>query len=145
MNKARILEEFKLFSVGTDGIGNWLSSDTDDRVFQRLEGIAAAPLSKVQLNQLLAFGHEAPVSDEFFRYYWLSVPNLHPYQVNRLPEFDRGWLNSTAIVSLAHLRWGLYRLFTDGLLYYGNVRTAYRKLRALCTEELNVFFWETQV
>jgi hypothetical protein len=140
MDKTRILDEFKLFSVGTDGIGNWLSLDTDDRVFDRLERIAAEPLSKVQLNQLLAFGHEAPVSDDFFRYYWLSAPILHPYGVNRLPEFDRGWLNSTAIVSLAHLRWGLYRLFTDGLLYFGNVRTAYRKLRALSTEELDDFF-----
>jgi hypothetical protein len=60
MDKARILQEFKLFSVGTDGIGNWLSSDNDDRVFDRLERIAGEPLSKVQLNQLLAFGHEAP-------------------------------------------------------------------------------------
>jgi hypothetical protein len=51
----------------------------------RLDGIGTDPLAKVQLNQLLAFGHEAPVSDDFFRYYWLSAPKLHPYDVKLVP------------------------------------------------------------
>ncbi len=140
MSKEQILDQFKLFSLKTDGIGGWLGTETDDRVFRRLEIVDHEPLTKVQLNQLFAFGHEAPVSDDFFRYYWLSVPPLHPYEVQRLPEFEKAWLESNAIVSLAHLRWGLYRLFTDGLLYFGNVRTAYRKLRALTTSELSDFF-----
>ena len=38
------------------------------------------------------------------------------------------------------LRWGLHRLYTDGLLYFGNVRTVYRKLRALTRNELVRFF-----
>lgn len=140
MNKENILEQFRLFSLNTDGIGGWLGPDTDNRVFDRLGEVDREPLAKVQLNQLLAFGHEAPVSDDFFRYYWLSTPPQHPYQVQSLPEFDKRWLDSTAIVSLAHLRWGLYRLFTDGLLYFGNVRTAYRKLRTLTVPELSDFF-----
>ena len=144
MSKQHILDQFKLFSLGTDGIGGWLGPDTDDRVFDRLEKIDREvdrePLAKVQLNQLLAFGHEAPVSDDFFRYYWLLAPSSHPYDTKALPEFDKTWLESTAIVSLAHLRWGLYRIFTDGLLYFGNVRTAYRKLRTLTAPELNGFF-----
>jgi hypothetical protein len=69
MTKEAILAEFADFSLGTDGIGGWLTSQTDDRVFRRLDEIQAHPLTKVQLNQLLAFGHEAPVSDDFFRYY----------------------------------------------------------------------------
>ena len=44
------------------------------------------------------------------------------------------------IKSLPHLKWGLYRLFTDALLYFGNVRTAFRNLRKLTREELNTFF-----
>jgi hypothetical protein len=140
MNKEHILQEFKLFSLGTDGIGGWLGEGTDNRVFQRLERVDREPLAKVQLNQLLAFGHEAPVSDDFFRYYWLTVPAQHPYDPRNLPEFDETWLQSKAIVSLGHLRWGLYRLFTDGLLYFGNVRTAYRKLRTLIAPELRTFF-----
>ncbi len=140
MSKEQILDEFRLFTLGTDGIGGWLGPGTDGRVFDRLDGVDKDPLAKVQLNQLLAFGHEAPVSDDFFRYYWLSAPNLHPYDVKLVPDFDERWVSSTAIKSLPHLRWGLTRLFTDGLLYFGNVRTAYRKLRVLSTTELGGFF-----
>jgi len=140
MDKQQILDEFKLFALGTDGIGGWLGPETDARVLERLASIAKEPLAKVQLNQLLAFGHEAPVSDDFFHYYWLSDSSRHSYDVKRLTDFDRRWLDSNAIVSLAHLRWGLHRLYTDGLLYFGNVRTAYRKLRAFTESELNGFF-----
>ena len=78
MPKETILQEFKLFSLGGDGIGGWLSQNTDDEVFRRLDRINQEPLSKVQLNQLFVFGHEAPVSDGFFRYYWLEAPTEHP-------------------------------------------------------------------
>jgi len=140
VRRAHILDQFGLFFLGTDGIGNWLGPDTDDRVFDRLGRIEDEPLSKVQLNQLLAFGHEAPVSDDFFHYYWLSEALRHPYDVKTVPDFDGRWLEAHAILSLTHLRWGLSRLYTDGLLYFGNVRTAYRKFRALTTQELDSFF-----
>lgn len=140
MSKEQILEQFKVFSLGTDGIGGWLGADTDNRVFDRLGRVDREPLAKVQLNQLFAFGHEAPISDDFFRYYWLSQPPRHPYDVATLPDFDPRWLEANIILSLAHLRWGLCRLYTDGLLYFGNVRTAYRKLRALTKAELDSFF-----
>jgi len=140
MPKETILQEFKLFSLGGDGIGGWLSQNTDDEVFRRLDRINQEPLSKVQLNQLFVFGHEAPVSDGFFRYYWLEAPTEHPYPVAKLSGFHEPWLNSIAIISLEHLKWGLYRLFTDGLLYFGSVRTAYRKLRGLTRNELVEFF-----
>ena len=140
MDRDTVLEQFRLFALGTDGIGGWLGPDTDIRVLNRLATIDFEPLAKVQLNQLFAFGHEAPVSDDFFSYYWLSNPPNHPYDVTRLADFDARWLASTAIVSIIHLRWGLRRLYTDGLLYFGNVRTAYRKLRALTRSELEGFF-----
>jgi len=140
MNRETIISDFRLFSLGTDGIGGWLGPDTDSRVFDRLALVDSDPLTKVQLNQLLAFGHEAPVSDDFFRYYWLADPARHPYDVKTLPEFDPKWLESNAITSLGHLRWGLHRLYVDGLLYFGNIRTAYRKLRALTNEELDAFY-----
>jgi hypothetical protein len=140
MGKERILDQFNLFVMGLDGIGGWLGPNTDQRVFDRLDRVDREPLAKVQLNQLLAFGHEAPVSDDFFRYYWLSAPDFHPYDVKGVAGFDHAWLDLNAIVSLVHLHWGLYRLFTDALLYFGNVRTAYRKLRALTATELEAFF-----
>lgn len=140
MAKKRILSECRLFSLGTDGIGGWLSKDTDDKVFERLNNIGTEHLTKVQLNQLLAFGHEAPVSDGFYTYYWLKVPDNHPYDVSELPDFKQDWIRSRSIQSLEHLKWGLYRLFVDGLLYFGNVRTAYRKLRTMTKADLKSFF-----
>jgi hypothetical protein len=140
VTREKILDEFKLFITGTDGIGGWLGPTTDQRVFDRLARVDEQPLSKVQLNQLLAFGHEAPISDDFFRYYWLSAPAHHPYDVESVSDFESKWPDSKEILSRVHLRWGLRRLFTDGLLYFGNVRTAYRKLRALTATELEDFF-----
>src|SRR6266571_2398041 len=140
MDKQRILDELKLFSLRTAGIGTWLTENTDDEVFARLGRIGEDPLTKVQFNQLLAFGHEAPVSDDFFRYYWLAAASDHPYDVKVIPNFQEAWLQSSAITSLAHLKWGLHRLFTDGLLWFGNVRTAYRKLRSMTRDELPAFF-----
>jgi hypothetical protein len=111
-----------------------------------LTKIDEEPLSRAQLNQLLVFGHEATVSDGFFQYYWLMDPRdqKHPYLVEKLSGFDKTFFNplSETINSLAHLKWGLYRLYTDALLYFGNVRTAYRKLRGLTQSELEEFFKE---
>lgn len=142
MSKDTILKHFRLFSLGTEGIGGWLTEKTDKRVFQRLDQIEQQPLTKVQLNQLLAFGHEAPVSDDVFSYYWLEQPPEHPYEVSSLPDFSSAWADQSAIISLAHLRCGLYRLFIDALLYFGNVRTGYRMLRSLNVEELRGFFFK---
>ena len=141
VSKAQILKEFYLFSVPTGGIGNWLTEATHDDVFARLGRVDQEPLAAVQLNQLLVLGHEAPVSDDFFRYYWLHVPDQHPYDVRTIPGFSDSFPDSSgAIVSLAHLKWGLYRLYVDGLLYVGNVRTAFRRLRDLPFSEIEGFF-----
>ena len=145
MDKQQILEEVKLFSMQSGGIGGWLTESTDDEVFVRLAKLEEAPLARVQLNQLLAFGHEAPVSDDFFRYYWLTAPTNHPYDVKAVPSFQEGWQGALAITSLAHLKWGLYRIYTDGLLWFGNVRTAYRKLRSMTDEELTAFFTKRRI
>ena len=95
----------------------------------------------MQLNQLLVMGHEAPVGDAFFRYYWLEASARHPYNVREVPGFSEDWLRPDGMIaSLAHLWWGFYRLYTDGLLYFGNVRTAFRKLRDLSADEICSFF-----
>jgi hypothetical protein len=139
-SKSEILNEFSLFSVPTGGIGEWLTEATHQDVFERLGRIDVEPLSAVQLNQLLVLGHEAPAGDGFFHYYWLRVPERHPYNVSEIAGFSEGWLKSEAILSLEHLRWGVYRLYIDALLYFGNVRTAFRSLRDLGYSELEAFF-----
>src|SRR5258708_39415264 len=113
VTKDEILSDFRLFSLGTGGIGSWITSDSCDDIFQRLAEIERQPLSAVQLTQLLVLGHEAPVSDAFFRYYWLYASDKHPYNVRDLPDFSERWTASQEIVSLAHLKWGLYRLYVD--------------------------------
>jgi hypothetical protein len=59
--KTDILTEFALFSLGTGGIGSWLTSEWRQDIFDRLAEIEDQPLSAVQLNQLLVLGHEALV------------------------------------------------------------------------------------
>lgn len=140
-SKAEILEDFRLFSVPTGGIGSWLTEQTHADVFERLGKLDEEPLPAVQLNQLLVLGHEAPVGDEFFHYYWLQAPEQHPYGVREVPGFSEEWLRSEGMIaSLAHLKWGLYRLYIDALLYFGNVRTAFRRLRDLSIPEIEDSF-----
>lgn len=141
LTQEAILEQFHLFSLGGEGIGGWLTEETDHRVFDRLDDIQNQQLTWPQLNQLLGFGHQAPVSVDFFSYYWLECPAQHPYAVEQLSGFDPRWVEDmSGITSLSHLEWGLYRLFVDGLLYFGNVRTAFRRLRTLTRHELDLFF-----
>ena len=141
MTKEAVLEKLHLFSLGGEGIGGWLTEHSDGRIFDRLSSIQDHPLTMSQLNQLLGFGHQAPVSEGFFHYYWLSCPPKHPYPVQHLPDFESQWTRVTEeITSLEHLRWGLYRLFVDALLYFGNVRTAFRELRTLRIDQLEAFF-----
>jgi hypothetical protein len=45
-----------------------------------------------------------------------------------------------SVQSHDHLRWGLYRLYVDGLLYFGNVAAAFRSLRSKTIEELTYFY-----
>ena len=140
--KEDILREFELFSVPTGGIGDWLTEQTHDDVFDRLGTVDEEPLPLVQLNQLLVFGNEAPVGKGFFHYYWLQAPKCHPYDVCDLPGFCEAFIQngSNVIGSLQHLKWGLYRLYVDALLYFGNVRTAFRSLRDLPSSEIQDFF-----
>ncbi|HEY9134518.1 MAG TPA: hypothetical protein VIM85_01860, partial [Pseudomonadales bacterium] len=136
MNKEKLLEEFALFSLNSGGIGSWLTEDADDEIFERLAVLETNPLKKVQLNQLLVMGHEAPVSDGFFKYYWCSKPTSHTYDVTKVAGFPAIDISPDSINSLDEFKWGLTRLFIDSLLYWGNVRTGYRELRNLSFDEL---------
>ena len=141
-DKDLVKEKLRLFSLSNGGIGNWLSDDTDNFVFERLGAIESSPIPRTQLNQLLALAHEAPLTDGFFRYFWLTCPEEHPYDVKMVPHYEERWTECSALVSLDHLSWGLHRLFTDGLLWFGNVRTAYRTLRVKEYHALEYFFSE---
>ena len=132
--RQRLLE---LFSFGFD---RWLLSKCPPDVLTHIETIGREPIGRAQLNQLLHLCHEAGVSDGFYRYYWLTAPKLHPYEVVKLPGYSAEVLQGDLIRSHEHLKWGLYRLYVDALLFYGDVRIAFNKLRALSSAELDQFF-----
>jgi pimeloyl-ACP methyl ester carboxylesterase len=102
----------KFILVGP-GIGGWLGTATSNIVFDRLARIELDPLSLAQFSQLLILGHQAPPSEDFLRYYWLSAPADHPYPIGSLTAFQPNFADDT-IKSLDHLAWGLERLYADG-------------------------------
>jgi hypothetical protein len=117
----------------------FLREEEGRMVLKIIEGIDEAPLSLTQANQLLHLCHEAGMSEGFFRYYFLTLPDRHPYPVDRVcgpvPDLGQG-----GVTSLGHVVWGLRRLFIDALLFWGNIRSAYRDLRVKGLQELEVFF-----
>jgi hypothetical protein len=136
---------FSPLFAGTGGIDSWLigpesGRTVPPRVTARLGDVDARPLTRSQLNQLLVLSEEAGLSEGFFRYYWLSDPAEHTYDVTQIAGFSNEFLNTDAIRSLEHLKWGLYRFYVDALLYFGNIRSAYRYLRDLSSRELTSFF-----
>ena len=137
--KEEILQMFDLFRGNSVGIETWITPKTDEDIFNTLGNIDTTLLGKSQLNQLLILSHEADISDDFFKYYWMSAPK-HTYNVKLIYKFEEEWLKGDCIKSLEHLKWGLYRLYVDGLLYFGNIRSCYRELRNKSYEELSLFF-----
>lgn len=138
-----IIKEFELFRGNGPGIESWISEKTPKGILERLAQIADTSISLAQLNQLLILSHEAGVSDGFFAYYWKSgkaLHQVHPYDVTKLPDYSSSFENTATIQSLQHLKWGLHRFYTDALLYFGNIREAYRALRQKDFEDLSNFF-----
>ena len=147
MTRDELRDELSLFALGTGGIGSWLTDDdkADPEIYDRLLKIEEKPkkrnqidhhrLKKVQLNQLLVMGHEAPVSDGFFEFYWCYKPTNHMYNIDpiTLPS-------NLSIESIRQLKWGLNRLFIDSMLYWGNVKTGFRELRNLSFQEIKALF-----
>lgn len=137
--RAQLLASFDGMFAGTGGIDSWLGEATPQTVIDRLLELDARPLSRAQLNQLLVLSHEAGLSAGFFEFYWLRAPE-HAYDVRVVAGFAEEYEGAEAILSLAHLSWGLRRFYTDSLLFFGNVRSAYRYLRDLTREELTGFY-----
>jgi len=140
--KNKLIDEFKLFTTGNFGIENFVSEKTDKKIIDRLLKLKEEkePLSNVQLNQLLVLSQESGVSDGFFDYYWCSCPDKHPYNVTKLPFYASSYEESDSITSIEHLKWGLTRIYYDGLLFFGNVEYGYRELCIIDKKELDSFF-----
>jgi hypothetical protein len=129
----------ELFTGNTGGIDSWLTGDNAPQISQRLAQLPGEPLSHALLNQLLALSQQPAVSRAFFDYYWCSAP-VHPYKVQDIPDYDASYLKFDRIESLEQLRWGLYRLYVDSLLYFGTIRHGFHVLREKDQEGLRSFF-----
>ena len=142
-NRDDILREMSFFRGNGEGIESWFSEEISDVVIDALANCEKRPISVETLNQLLILSHEGGVSRGFFEFYFLSNPHsqgVYWYNPSKLAEFDPSFLQSSHLMSLNHLKWGLKRLYIDGLLYFGNIRQCYRTLRSLNGDQLQDFF-----
>jgi hypothetical protein len=131
-DRTKLLSEFELFRGNGGGIETWFSENIPETVVEVLLNCEKRPISCEVLNQLLILSHEGGVSRGFFDFYFLHDP--HPdghswYDPKKLPEFEPRFIGARELLSLNHLKWGLRRLYMDALLYFGNIRQAYRSLR----------------
>lgn len=99
-------------------------------------------LSWARLNQVMHLCSEAGMSAGFYNYYFLQKPERHPYPVEavfatNLYEPPEG---VNEIKSMMQLEWGIRRFIYDAMLYWGNIRQAYRDLRQLSLEEITEHF-----
>jgi len=144
-NKKKIIQEFELFRGNGGGIEGWFSDSIPEVVADVLSGCEKNHITLEVLNQLLILSHEGGITWGFFEFYFLTDPHSvgsYWYDPKKLPGFDPSFLTSKAITSLSHLKWGLSRLYIDGLLHFGNIRQCYRCLRTLSKEGLHTFFRE---
>src|ERR1700722_1166684 len=134
-----LVADQELLNLFSFGFNHWLVNKNPAEVLERIKGIDRNPLGRAQLNQLLHLCHEPGVSEGFFRYYWLSEPVEHPYQVAKIPGFSTDFLAGDFIRSQQQLSWGLYRFYMDALLFFGDVRLGFTKLRVLSPTQISEF------
>ena len=96
-----------------------------------LDTLEGGALSWARLNQVMHLCHQAGMSDGFYSYYFLDIPENHPYPVERVFGFGpyRPPEGVREIKSLQQFQWGVRRFIMDAMLYWGNLRQAYRELR----------------
>ncbi len=141
MTRDGLISDYALFHCAAVGIGAFAGPAMHEEVYDRLSRLDENPLTKVQLNQLLVLSRAGSMSDGFFRYYWCTRPD-HTYDLAGLPFYSASLVDDSTreVHSHDHLRWGLYRLYVDGLLYFGNVAAAYSAFRSRTFEDLAAFF-----
>lgn len=125
----------KSFRTGS----GYQESEGGKLMLHHLTNISNNPVPLTHLNQCLHLTHQAGVSEGFFEYYFLRSPTHHSYPVERVLDIVPK-LGASKITSIEQLEWGMRRFFIDALLYFGNVRTAYRELRGKSYKELTEYY-----
>lgn len=127
------------FSDSTKEKASFIQELDGQRIIERILKMEDDPICVTHANQLLHLNHEAGVTEGFFKYYFLDKPFKHPYSIDKvldeLPKID-----TRGMSSLRQLELGLKRFFVDSLLFFGNIRSAYRELRVKSYSELEELF-----
>lgn len=126
-----------MYSSEQKTICSFVTQTGPEELFDLLGGIESKPISKVQLDQLLILHHQKNVSDDFFSYYWLGVPEEPLYEVEA-PTFK--FTSNPCIASVKQLKWGFRRIFIDCLLMFGNIQRGYDVLSRMTKEQLRQQF-----
>ena len=140
MNLQEVIGIFSFFFPGSFSEHSPFKQSQDGkRILGRILEMPKEPISVTHFNQLLHLNHEAGVTDGFFKYYFLSQPSKHPYPVDKVLQPFPG-IDEKGISSLKQLEWALRRFYIDALLFWGELRSAYRELRIKSYLELESFF-----
>lgn len=144
----------KIFTINkTDSKGSFLNESdvVSNNLFLQLINKIDSGINKVQLNQLFMINGLQGFTFDFFKYYWLSDNNEHPYDYTELhlagtnlyktEGIDSLFVNEmNEIKSIEQLRWGFLKLYTDSLLIFGNITLGYNNLSSKNENELKAFF-----
>ena len=84
MNSSEIIHMFSDIMCESYGICGFISHGSTAYLLNVLSDIDNTPLTKVQFDQLLSLQNIQTVSDDFFDYYWLSIPTVHFYKVEQI-------------------------------------------------------------
>lgn len=96
-------------------------------------------LSLAKLNQLLGMTRHSPISEGFFRYYFLSAPAEHSYAIGRLMSVQPK-VHVSHIVSRAQFEFGIRRFLADALLFFPDIEQAFQELGEKTYEQIISFF-----
>lgn len=146
------------------GIERFLSKNGNKIVFEHLKNDKNLGINKVKFNQLLLLSGIENITFGCFQYYWLSLQkDSHPYDLTKLifeivndkknketynifeedniqRYFKDSAIENNTVNEIQHLRWGLLRIFTDALLYFGNIHCGFVALGKMKKEDLISFF-----
>ena len=140
MTKDEVISTLKFFFPGSfDEQAQFMKSQDGQRILERILGMSVNPIHVTHFNQLLHLNHEAGITNGFFRYYFTSESNKHPYPIDKVLDAMPG-LDEKGISSLSQLEWGLRRFYIDALLFWGDIRQAYRELREKSYSDIEEFF-----
>lgn len=177
MTKEEIIKYFEKLAnpdISCDGLERFLSINGLDVVFDRLKNEKDLKINKVQLNQLFLLSGLTNITFGFYKYYWLTIPKSHPYDLKKLElgyavkdadgnetlntiggfdydNIDKYYIfdentgdyiarNNNEITTLEQLRWGFIRIYSDSLLYFGNITLGFSILNRKTEQELYNFF-----